>query len=80
MNLNIFTKWANTFLFKLFSVIDTNTFDLEMATSKKIQEILGDVTECPICTETLEDPKCLSMHPYVLSEMSQSILERQAAR
>ena len=43
-----------------------------MATSKKIQDILGDVTECPICTETMEDPKCLPcIHTFCLKCLNQ---------
>ena len=43
-----------------------------MAASKRLQEILGDVIECPICTETMEDPKCLPcIHTFCLKCLNQ---------
>ena len=49
-----------------------------MASSNILRETVGDVTECPICTETMVDPRvATSMHSHVLLQMSGSVVERQ---
>ena len=43
-----------------------------MASSKLLNEFVGDVTECPICTEVIKDSKVLPcIHTFYLKCLEQ---------
>ena len=49
-----------------------------MACSKRLQDTVGDVTECPICTETMVDPRVLPcVHTFCFKCLDQFWKDKQ---
>ena len=61
-------------------IINIHNYDLfsSMATSRSLQETVGDVTECPICTESMVDPRQLPcIHTFCLKCLDQLWKDKQ---